>query len=824
MSLFHPSVVRTVDDNGNPMSGALWYFYVTGTTTPASIYTANNLTTELSNPVVSDAAGLFANIYLDPDVTYRAVLKTSSGATIKDIDPVNDEVNLDGPIQVSRFAGVDDVATIIAALNYAPDGATLEFDPGEESLIDEPLQIGNNGDIATAKNVRVLAKGHKFKFTTDGAKLEFNGPISSVLYLSANYTKGARTVNVSHSGTQLDDFERGKWIKIVSDSLDGWNRNQGTQSNQYRLGEWAQIRKVFDNGDGTATLTLWSPFKFTRGFKNTGSAEVLVEDDSYTTAMNARIFTPLCDDFYWEGGEFYVADADTHVGASGWSNSPLVTVRGFTNVTINDVEVGPGTGIGFQISGTPNPVVNTMFINRHPDNVEQSVNDSISTSYLGYGLTLAGCWAGSLNDVVGHDCRHVITTNGSTAATNTTLYTTLMAMGRTYGTRVNNPAAAGMYSCAIDTHHDAHAWVISNPVIEGTQNECGIQLRGPNHVVVAPKITGEKGIRVLSEWADFGGTDLGGLVGNGNEWMSSARVLAADLDVTREALIASVGHLILESGGKIRSRTHHVVSPSGGIVDFASGLFEIEITGESAAATVNGDSTQRSIFYGGTIDAAYGATWEPGVTIREGANVEVDAASATDTVTMNVFGQAGAECSVILKGGLKVTLPSSFGIAFANLIYREFHESATVEFLGNTSVMAANPKWDKGKVKIADLSTSTAQRIFTFYDGVGGEEGFFATMKLFVVDHAAVAALDAEYQLCDSFSAGSTTELTRLIEGDVGVFEAVDNADLSGTAPTTSRIGVSLKDGIVWIRHEIAATTYEDVFAQFTIYRQPVKA
>src|SRR5690242_2643779 len=87
MGLFVPPVVRATDANNRALSGAKWYFYTTGTTTPAAVYTTSALTTPHANPVVADSSGMFADIYLDPSVTYRAILKTSSGTVIKDTDP-----------------------------------------------------------------------------------------------------------------------------------------------------------------------------------------------------------------------------------------------------------------------------------------------------------------------------------------------------------------------------------------------------------------------------------------------------------------------------------------------------------------------------------------------------------------------------------------------------------------------------------------------------------------------------------------------------------------------------------------------------------------
>lgn len=73
---------RAVDTSGVPLNGAKLYFWETGGTftTPKSVYTTSALSVALSNPVVSDSAGLFAQIFLNVD-GYDVQLKSSDGAT-----------------------------------------------------------------------------------------------------------------------------------------------------------------------------------------------------------------------------------------------------------------------------------------------------------------------------------------------------------------------------------------------------------------------------------------------------------------------------------------------------------------------------------------------------------------------------------------------------------------------------------------------------------------------------------------------------------------------------------------------------------------------
>jgi hypothetical protein len=98
---------RATDSDGNPLSGAKLFFYQTGTTTPASVYVSSTLDQAHANPVVANAAGLFSAIYLDPEVTYRVVAKTSDeGTTMFDLDPVG------GPEGGQTFATLDGVETL----------------------------------------------------------------------------------------------------------------------------------------------------------------------------------------------------------------------------------------------------------------------------------------------------------------------------------------------------------------------------------------------------------------------------------------------------------------------------------------------------------------------------------------------------------------------------------------------------------------------------------------------------------------------------------------------------------------------------------------
>ena len=78
-----------LDDNGAVLSGALLYFYLSGTSTPAPVYQNATLTTAWAFPAVCDSSGRIV-VYLDPAVgDLKLIAKTAAGVQFGNtIDPV----------------------------------------------------------------------------------------------------------------------------------------------------------------------------------------------------------------------------------------------------------------------------------------------------------------------------------------------------------------------------------------------------------------------------------------------------------------------------------------------------------------------------------------------------------------------------------------------------------------------------------------------------------------------------------------------------------------------------------------------------------------
>src|SRR5512146_2935829 len=69
------------DDSGVPLNGGTVQFYAAGTTNAQNTYTTSALSVANANPVVLDGAGR-ANIWLDPTLAYKWIVKNASGVQV----------------------------------------------------------------------------------------------------------------------------------------------------------------------------------------------------------------------------------------------------------------------------------------------------------------------------------------------------------------------------------------------------------------------------------------------------------------------------------------------------------------------------------------------------------------------------------------------------------------------------------------------------------------------------------------------------------------------------------------------------------------------
>lgn len=241
-SLLPEVVARAIGADGLAVAGAKLYTYVTGTTTPAAVYTTSGLGVAHANPVVADSGGLFAPIYLDPAVTYRLILKTSGGTTIQDIDPFASAVV---PVEASAGEVTAGTATtvFISPRRAGAGGVTLiGYTP-----------VNKAGDTAT--DLR-LAYGSALFTDQAGTRTIPVTTLDSTTDLLETHTGGMvrHTSGSAHTWTIQPKATAGSTWVIGSTIV---LRNIGSGAVTVARGSGVVLRIAGSTTDGNKTLAQW---------------------------------------------------------------------------------------------------------------------------------------------------------------------------------------------------------------------------------------------------------------------------------------------------------------------------------------------------------------------------------------------------------------------------------------------------------------------------------------------------------------------------------------------------------------------------------------
>ena len=182
------------DNNGNPLAGGLIYTYAAGTTTPAATYTTYTGGTANANPIVLDSAGRTpAQIWLTSGSSYKFVLQTSLGVTIKTDDNIFASFELAKEIGIAVGLGAGSVATNIAVGDTALDSNTT----GANNTA-----VGYNALTSNTDGIQNVAVGSQALDANTGG--DYNvavGYDSLSAATTANYNTaiGYRALNVNNS-------------------------------------------------------------------------------------------------------------------------------------------------------------------------------------------------------------------------------------------------------------------------------------------------------------------------------------------------------------------------------------------------------------------------------------------------------------------------------------------------------------------------------------------------------------------------------------------------------------------------------------------------
>lgn len=157
---------QALDTAANVLAGATLDFFLTGTSTPVNAYLASDLTNPVTS-VTALASGVFAPVYFDPTVVYRAVMKSSAGAVLQTWDPANERLlsqSLIGVYLYPRSAGEISAGVTPTNYGYAP-GVPDRYGAAGDGIADDTSEL-NSALSANAGQVVILRSGKTYKITS----------------------------------------------------------------------------------------------------------------------------------------------------------------------------------------------------------------------------------------------------------------------------------------------------------------------------------------------------------------------------------------------------------------------------------------------------------------------------------------------------------------------------------------------------------------------------------------------------------------------------------------------------------------------------------
>ena len=284
---------RATDANSDPLPGATWEFYDSGTLTPRTVYADAGKVTSLGSIVTADAAGRFVPIYLDAGFGYRGIQKSAAGAVIQDIDPINDSALAD------VVAALDVLKVDVAAGNAGIGTGTLS---ARFTIKTSTSSTGNAQHIYhyaqqtdPANQTSALAT-HNY---TDGVGVIFDN-------VGAGYAFRIKQANnaAARADKASDYIGLGPFMELQRSRIDGagaWptgniggNRDRLTSFNAYgNLCTLGTDATDWEGGDGNAPIQLGTyanllSRKLYMGYQNSLNRAIIGAVDTVASA-----FTPI---------------------------------------------------------------------------------------------------------------------------------------------------------------------------------------------------------------------------------------------------------------------------------------------------------------------------------------------------------------------------------------------------------------------------------------------------------------------------------------------------------------------------------------------------
>jgi len=199
LSPIYGAGAQLFNNDGIPLSGGLIYTYLSGTSTPAAVYTSNTGLIQHSNPIVLDSSGRVpgGEIWITDGVSYKFVVKNSSVVLIGSYDNLvginSNFVNFTGQEETQTATQSQTVFTL----------SSMQYQPGTNNLIvyvNGSKQIVTQNYAETSKTVITFASGLNVGDIVDFSTAT---PVNTIPFIAPNATTAQKNAITSPNIGQI---------------------------------------------------------------------------------------------------------------------------------------------------------------------------------------------------------------------------------------------------------------------------------------------------------------------------------------------------------------------------------------------------------------------------------------------------------------------------------------------------------------------------------------------------------------------------------------------------------------------------------------------
>jgi hypothetical protein len=376
-----------------PAGASAMYFFYTGTTTLAPIYSDIGLITPLLNPVTADGLGRLPNIYVDDTITYRIRAVDSNGVPMgTDTDPyVPGTATFTGPAGPTGATGAAGATGATGAKGDKGDTGAAGSSSNYLSGITAPsANDGAAGDIWDDTAAKVIygpktggswGIGRKYSTTVAASKITYHDFVTGLLPSWLTITRAQGSTDAFY-----DDAPGRAYSTVAANQPVFWRGGlwRGGSSKNWFLNSTAPVTQtitlaagsyaMYGNGTGTMTSAAGTAV-------GTGFGALALSNRSYqifTITTGGTVTITVAGSVNWA---MVANDAATATKAT---LGPLIVTAGSAVVRNADVATVGGTALTALQSSAATIVIETSNIEvgaNGTDSIILSQNNNAQISY-----------------------------------------------------------------------------------------------------------------------------------------------------------------------------------------------------------------------------------------------------------------------------------------------------------------------------------------------------------------------------------------------------------------------------------------------------------